>query len=36
MSKAELISLINKSKPIKNKTIKDIRNLRRLKKRQSH
>ena len=32
MSKDELISLINKSKPIRNKTIKDLKNLLRLKK----
>ena len=32
MSKDELISSINESKPIKNKTIKGIRNLCRLKK----
>ena len=32
MSKDELISLINESRPIKNKTIKDIKNLHRLKK----
>ena len=32
MSKDELITLINESKPIKNKTIKGIRNLCRLKR----
>ena len=32
MPKDELISLINESKSIKNKTLKDIKNLRKLKR----
>ena len=32
MSKNELISLINESKPIRNEPIKNIKNFRRLKK----
>ena len=36
MSKYELIKSINESKPTKNKTMKDIKNLHRLNKDQDN